>query len=160
MVEIGNKAPAFCLPASDGRTVSLDDFRGRWLVVYFYPKDFTPGCTKEAQNFAKLLGDFEALGVNVVGISPDSPERHCRFAGQYALRFPLLSDEDHSVAKKYGAWGIRTLYGKKYEGIIRSTFLIGPEGTLQMIWRPVRSPEKHPSEVLAYLKTLGEEKRR
>ena len=145
MVRKGDFAPAFTLKNQQGEPVSLEDFHGRWSVLYFYPKDFTSGCTKEAIDFTERKADFEALGAVVLGVSPDSPERHRRFIEKNGLEITLLSDEERGVLKAYGAWGIKKNYGKETEGVIRSTFLIDPEGRIQEIWRKVRVRVKRKS---------------
>lgn len=128
MIKEGRKAPAFSLPSSDGDKVSLKDLAGKYVVLYFYPKDNTPGCTTEANDFNKALKKFQARDALVMGVSKDSIESHCKFADKYKLKFPLLSDPDHKILEKYGAWGEKNMYGKKSMGIIRSTVLIGPDG--------------------------------
>lgn len=134
-----NKASDFILVNAEGKERSLKDYRGKWLVLYFYPKDDTPGCTVEAQDFTRMLPDFSSLGVTVVGVSPDSPESHCRFIDKYSLNLELLSDPDRRALVEYGAWGTKKNYGKEYEGVIRSTFLINPEGVLVQEWKNVRA---------------------
>jgi peroxiredoxin Q/BCP len=138
MVEEGKQAPAFTLPSADGEKVSLTGFKGKYLVVYFYPKDDTPGCTLEAQGFSRALGQLDKLGAAVVGISKDSPESHCKFRDKYALKLPLLSDPDAKVIEKYGAWGEKNMYGKKSMGIIRSTVIVGPDGKVKKVYRRVK----------------------
>ena len=150
-LEAGDAAPAFTLPDQDGTDVSLQDFAGRQVVVYFYPADDTPGCTKEACQFNDNLGAFSRAGVTVVGISPDGAAKHQRFREKYGLTFPLLSDPDHSTMAAYGAWGEKTLYGKKTVGVIRSTFLIGPSGSVERAWYNVRA-DGHAEKVLAELR--------
>ncbi len=144
----GDRAPAFTLPDQDGRGVSLDDFAGQRVVVYFYPKDETSGCTKEACQFNENLAAFQAAGVPVIGISPDRADRHVRFRTRYGLEFPLLSDPDHAVMEKYGAWGEKSMYGRKTMGVIRSTFVIHPEGRIERAWYNVRA-DGHAEKVLA-----------
>jgi peroxiredoxin Q/BCP len=146
----GDNAPAFSLLDQDGATVSLSDFAGRKFVVYFYPADDTPGCTKEACQFNDLLSDFASLGVDVVGISPDGDESHRRFRAKYGLGLRLASDPEHSVMKRYGAWGEKTLYGRVSTGVIRSTFLVDEEGRVERIWRHVKA-DGHAAKVLAAL---------
>ncbi|GAB4322589.1 MAG: thioredoxin-dependent thiol peroxidase [Candidatus Sumerlaeia bacterium] len=152
-LEPGSKAPVFSLLNQDGRPVALGDFAGRWLVLYFYPRDNTPGCTKEACEFTSALKDFETLGASVVGVSPDSPESHKRFIQKHALGIELLSDPDHKVAAAYGAWGPKTMYGKLREGIIRSTVLIDPQGRIAAHW-PAVKVNGHVEQVRARLKEL------
>ena len=132
---MGERAPAFSLPAQSGQTVSLAGFRGRRVLVYFYPKADTPGCTTQACGLRDVLGDVGETAV--VGISPDAPERQAAFDQKYTLGFPLLSDEDHSVAEAYGVWVERSMYGRKFMGIERSAFLVGPDGALEQVWYKV-----------------------
>ena len=146
----GAKAPPFTLPDQDGRPVSLADFSGRQLIVYFYPADDTPGCTKEACQFNDNLHAFERAGVPVLGISPDDPASHVRFRDKYGLRFPLLSDPDHRVMDAYGAWGEKTLYGNTVVGVLRSTFLIDEQGGIERAWYNVKA-DGHAAKVLAEL---------
>ena len=137
-LETGNRAPAFALPADGGGTVSLADFTGRKLVIYFYPKDDTPGCTKESCEFRDQLQAFNKLNVAVVGISKDSVKSHDKFRKKYDLNFPLGSDEDGKVCAAYGVWKEKSMMGKKYMGIKRSTFLIDEQGKIAKIWRGVK----------------------
>jgi peroxiredoxin Q/BCP len=143
----GDAAPPFSLPDQDGNVVSLADHAGRRVVVYFYPADDTPGCTKEACQFNDNLKTFEKAGVAVLGISPDGAEKHTKFRTKYKLKFPLLTDADKKVMEKYGAWGEKTMYGKKTVGTIRSTFLVGPNGKVQRAWYHVRA-DGHAAKVL------------
>jgi thioredoxin-dependent peroxiredoxin len=136
---IGKKAPAFSLPNQDGKTVKLSEFKGRWVVLYFYPKDNTPGCTTEACDFTDGLKDFAKLDAVVLGCSADSPESHQKFIAKYKLKVTLLSDAEHDVMKAYGAWGEKNLYGKTVVGIIRSTVIIDPEGRVAYHYPKVRS---------------------
>lgn len=145
----GDPAPPFTLEAPDG-TYDLERFRGRWLVLYFYPADFTGGCTAEACDFRDRLPGIDAA---VVGVSPDPIDEHAAFAEEYALPFPLLSDQDHAVAERYGAWGEKVNYGKRYEGLIRSTFLIDPDGTVAEALYNVRA-KGHAERVRARLLEL------
>ncbi len=147
MPEVGKRAPSFSLPSSSGENVKLSDFSGSPVVVYFYPKDDTPGCTVEAKGFQALAAKYEKAGVRVLGISPDSVASHCTFAGKYGLAFVLLADEKHEVAEKYGVWVEKSMYGKKYWGIQRSTFLIDGDGKIAKVWPKVK-PEGHAEEVL------------
>jgi peroxiredoxin Q/BCP len=144
----GDTAPAFALPDQDGETVSLASFGGRRVVVYFYPADDTPGCTKEACQFDGTLDELAAAGADVVGISPDGAESHRRFRDKHGLRLRLLTDADHTVMEAYGAWGEKTLYGRKSIGVIRSTFLVSPEGRVERAWYHVRA-DGHAAKVLA-----------
>ena len=150
-VEEGKKAPAFRLRDADGNLVTLADFAGRDLILYFYPKDDTPGCTKEACGFRDAWKQLQKRGVAVVGVSPDSPESHQKFAKKYRLPFPLLSDPDKKVMAAYGAWGEKVMYGKKTVGVIRSTVWIGPDGKVRKHWKRVAKAEAHPEQVLAAL---------
>ena len=149
-LEAGDVAPAFTLPDQDGKEVSLADFAGRSLVVYFYPADDTPGCTKEACQFNDNLSAFSRAGVAVLGISPDGAAKHRKFREKYGLTFPLLSDPAHEVMAAYGAWGEKTMYGKKTVGTIRSTFLVGPDGAVRRAWYNVRA-DGHAAKVLEEL---------
>jgi len=147
-IEVGKKAPAFRLADADGRPVALADFAGRDLVLYFYPRDDTPGCTKEACGFRDAWKQIQKLGAVVVGVSPDSSATHQKFASKYKLPFPLLSDPDKKVMQKYGAFGEKTMYGKKVTGVIRSTVWIGPDGKVKQHWSRVAKAEAHPAQVL------------
>jgi peroxiredoxin Q/BCP len=146
-LDAGDRAPAFALPDQDGTTVSLDQFAGRQVVLYFYPRDDTPGCTKEACQFNDNLQAFSRAEVQVLGVSADTAAKHQKFRDKYGLTFPLLTDADHAVGEAYGAWGEKTLYGKKTIGVIRSTFLIGPDGTIQRAWYHVKA-DGHAAKVL------------
>ena len=141
MIEKGKKAPEFTLPADDGSEVSLSDFRGKKVLIYFYPKDDTPGCTTQACDLRDRMPDLKAEGAIVLGISPDSVKSHQKFKKKFGLNFPLLADEDHEVAEMYGAWGEKNLYGVKSMGIIRSSFLIDEEGRVAEEWRKVKAKE-------------------
>ena len=152
-MEVGTLAPDFALPDQEGRTHRLSDYRGRWVVLYFYPKDDTPGCTKEACGFRDQMGSLKALDAVVLGVSADDVESHKRFAEKYGLNFPLLADPGRKVIGAYGAWGKKNLYGKEVEGVLRQTFLIDPEGRIAKVWRKV-SPEGHALEVAEALKAL------
>jgi thioredoxin-dependent peroxiredoxin len=151
-LEAGDKAPAFTLPDQDEQRVALSSFKGAPVVVYFYPADDTPGCTKEACQFNDNLRAFDRSGVKVVGISPDGAAKHTRFREKYGLRFPLLSDPSHEVMEAYGAWGEKTMYGKKTTGTIRSTFLVDAKGVVRRAWYNVRA-DGHAAKVL---EALGE----
>jgi thioredoxin-dependent peroxiredoxin len=146
----GDKAPAFTLKDQNGINVSLKDFAGERVVLYFYPADDTPGCTKEACQFNDELSSFRDLHVKVIGISPDGADQHQAFRSKYGLKFTLLSDPKKSVMEKYGAYGEKMMYGKKVQGVIRSTFLIGPKGTIERAYYNVRA-DGHAAKVLAGL---------
>ncbi|HHK42915.1 MAG TPA: thioredoxin-dependent thiol peroxidase [Planctomycetaceae bacterium] len=152
-LEPGTRAPAFQLKDDHGRTVKLSDFKGRPVVLYFYPKDDTPGCTKEACAFRDASDRLQELGAVVLGVSPDSVESHAKFRDKYHLNFPLLSDPQHRVAEKYGAWREKNMYGKKSMGIQRSTYLIGPDGKIAKVWKRVRV-DGHDRQVLEALAEL------
>ena len=147
----GDKAPQFSLPASTGETISLADAAGRKVVLYFYPKDDTPGCVKEACSFRDANADLRAAGVEVLGVSADSLKSHRRFVEKYSLNFPLLSDEEKTVSTAYGAWGEKTAWGKTTVGMKRMTFLIDEEGVIRKVWPKVR-PDGHAEEVLKAVK--------
>ena len=138
-IDVGDRAPAFRLTSDDGAKVALGDFKGRKLVVYFYPKAFTPGCTTQACDLRDDYDRFIAAGYAVVGISPDAPDKLARFRQEYRLPFPLLADTDHAVAAAYGAWGTKKNYGREYQGIIRSTFLIDGSGVVTEAWYNVKA---------------------
>jgi thioredoxin-dependent peroxiredoxin len=149
----GDRAPDFRLPRDDGGTVSLADFKGKPLVLYFYPKADTSGCTREANEFNALLKDFKAAGAAVVGVSPDPVKALDKFKGKYGLAFSLAGDESHKMLEAYGVWAEKSMYGRKYMGVERSTFLIGNDGRIAKTWRKVKV-EGHADEVLAALKAL------
>jgi peroxiredoxin Q/BCP len=136
---VGRKAPAFTLPDHTGKTVSLATLAGRWVVLYFYPKDDTPGCTTEACEFTDSLKDFEGLEAVVLGCSPDTPESHRKFIAKHGLKVDLLSDSGHRVMERYGAWGQKVMYGRTSQGVIRSTVLIAPDGTVAHHWSHVKA---------------------
>lgn len=148
MVEEGSPAPDFTLASDDGSTVTLSAFRGTRVVLYFYPKDDTSGCTVEACEFRDAGDTFRRADTVVIGVSPDPVKSHSKFRAKYALDFPLLADEDHAVAEAYGVWVEKSMYGRKYMGIERSTFLIGVDGRIEKIWRKV-TPKGHAAEVAA-----------
>jgi peroxiredoxin Q/BCP len=150
-IEEGKAAPAFTMEDQSGQKVSLKDFRGRDVIVYFYPRDDTPGCTKEACGFRDSWDDIESLGAVVLGISPDTRASHERFRKKYGLPFILLSDTDKKVMTKYGAFGEKTMYGKKTMGVIRSTVWIGPDGKVKKHWRRVAKAADHPAKVVEAL---------
>jgi len=148
---VGKKAPAFTLEDARGARVSLSDYAGRDVILYFYPRDDTPGCTKEACGFRDLWKKIQARGAVVVGVSPDKPASHEKFAAKYKLPFPLLCDPEKQMMAKYGAFGEKMLYGKKTQGVIRSTVWIGPDGKVKRHWQRVAKAEQHPEEVLKTL---------
>ncbi|WP_108670559.1 thioredoxin-dependent thiol peroxidase [Peribacillus acanthi] len=147
----GSKAPDFTLPASNGKNVSLTDFKGKHVVLYFYPKDMTPGCTTQACDFKEFHESFAELDAVILGVSPDPLERHGKFIEKYGLPFLLLTDEDHQVAEAYGVWTLKKNFGKEYMGIERSTFIIDKEGNLVKVWRKVKV-KGHVEEALTYIK--------
>lgn len=153
-IEESKKAPAFTLLDDEGKKVKLSDFSGAPLVIYFYPKDDTPGCTKEACNFRDRAKELNKLGAKVVGISPDTVESHVKFKKKFKLNFPLLADTDHAVAEKYGAWGEKSLYGRKFMGIQRSTYLIDAKGKVAKVWKNVRV-DGHDEKVMEAIRELN-----
>lgn len=146
----GDKAPAFTAQTNGGGKVSLSDFKGKIVILYFYPKDDTPGCTKEACAFRDRFSDFKKKGAVLLGVSTDPVKSHDKFAEKFKLPFTLLADEDKKIVEAYGAWGQKTFMGRKYLGTHRVTFLIGPDGRIKKIWPKVK-PEEHAAEVLAAL---------
>ncbi|MFG0263194.1 MAG: thioredoxin-dependent thiol peroxidase [Novipirellula sp. JB048] len=152
-IEPGNKAPAFTLKDEAGNKVKLADLKGKIVVLYFYPRDDTPGCTKQACNFRDQYETLTQLGVELLGVSPDNGESHQRFREKYSLPFPLLVDEDHAIAEKYGAWREKNLYGKKSMGIQRSTYLIDAEGKVAKVWKRVRV-DGHDEQVIDAVKQI------
>ena len=152
-LNIRNDAPEFSLPDKDNKLVSLKDFKGKYVILYFYPKDNSPACTTEAIGFTGILPALQKLDAVVVGISPDSPESHAKFVEKKNLKVILLSDVEKKIIKKYGVWGKKKFRGKEYMGVIRSTFLINPEGKISHIW-PKVSVKGHPEDVESVLKSL------
>ncbi|MGI9304930.1 MAG: thioredoxin-dependent thiol peroxidase [Gammaproteobacteria bacterium] len=152
-VEEGKAAPAFTLKDTDGNKVALKDLKGKNIIVYFYPKDDTPGCTKEACGFRDLWKDIRKLDAVVLGVSPDDGESHQKFVKKYKLPFTLLSDPDKRVMTKYGAYGEKMMYGKKTIGVIRSTVWVGPDGKVRKHWRKVPKAADHPTKVLEALQS-------
>jgi thioredoxin-dependent peroxiredoxin len=146
----GDKAPAFSVATNGGGEVSLADFKGKSVILYFYPKDNTSGCTKEACAFRDGFAGFKKKGAVILGVSPDPVKSHDKFVDKYQLPFTLLADEDKKIAAAYGAWGEKSFMGRKYMGVYRVTFLIGPDGRIKKIWPQVK-PEEHAAEVLAAL---------
>jgi len=152
-VNVGDKAPSFTLPADGGGKVSLKDFKGKTVVLYFYPKDDTSGCTAEACAFRDALPDFSKVDAEIIGISRDPVKSHDKFKAKYDLPFPLASDEDGKVCEAYGTWVEKSMYGRKYMGIERSTFLIDGKGVIRNVWRKVKVPG-HADEVLKAAEAL------
>ena len=146
MLEIGDAIPAFCLPNQDEEEICFRDIKGRWAVVYFYPKDNTPGCTTEACDFTEALPDFNGLEAIILGVSPDSSKKHRNFIEKKNLKITLLADEDKSLCKSFGMWQLKKFMGREYMGVVRSTFLISPDGKLAYKWEKVRV-KNHVSEV-------------
>jgi peroxiredoxin Q/BCP len=151
-VVVGKAAPVFTLADASGAKLSNKDFAGKHVVLYFYPKDDTPGCTKEACGFRDAWKEIQKLGATVLGVSADGAESHRKFTTKYKLPFTLLSDPDRKVMEKYGAWGEKLMYGKKVTGVIRSTVWIGPDGKVKKHWAKVRDAAAHPEEVLEVLR--------
>lgn len=151
MPDLDTPAPDFDLEDQHGRRVTLAGLHGKWVVLYFYPRDNTPGCTREACNFRDNFSALQALGAEVLGVSGDSKTSHEKFAAKFELPFPLLVDTDHAVARAYGAFGVKKNYGREYEGIIRSTVIIAPDGTIAKTYPRVK-PDSHGEEVLTWLK--------
>ncbi|TVR10038.1 MAG: peroxiredoxin [Salinarimonadaceae bacterium] len=152
-LNVGDAAPDFTLPATGGATLSLAGLAGKKVVLYFYPKDDTSGCTLEAKAFNALLGEFEAEGAVIVGVSPDGMKSHEKFAGKYELAFPLVSDEEKGMLEAYGVWVEKSMYGRKYMGVERTTVLIDPSGKIARIWPKVKVPG-HAEEVLEAVRAL------
>ena len=155
-IQEGKAAPAFTLAGPGGKKVSLADFAGKHVILYFYPKDDTPGCTKEACGFRDSWKEIQKLGATVLGVSADDEASHAKFAQKYKLPFPLLSDPDRKVMTKFGAYGEKMMYGKKTVGVIRSTTWIGPDGKVRRHWAKVANAEKHPEQVLTALRGADE----
>lgn len=153
MSKQGEKAPKVCLINQDKKEINLENYKGKWVVLYFYPKDSTPGCTQEAQEFNALKSEFENEGAAILGVSKDSADSHRKFADKYELKFDLLSDTEISTLEAYGVWGLKKMMGKEYMGITRTTLLISPEGNVAFRWDKVKV-NGHVNEVLAKLKEL------
>ena len=153
MLNEGDPAPDVALAGGDGETVRLGDFKGNKLVVYFYPKDDTSGCTREAQDFTALAGEFEAVGTWVIGVSKDDPRSHAKFRDKYDLKVRLLSDTDGAACEAFGTWAEKSMYGRKYMGIERATFLIDRDGVVKRVWRKVKVPG-HAAQVLEAAREL------
>ena len=146
MLEIGDAIPAFCLPNQDEEEICFRDIKGRWAVIYFYPKDNTPGCTTEACDFTVALPDFTGLEVIILGVSPDSPKKHRNFIEKKSLKITLLADEEKELCKSFGMWQLKKFMGREYMGVVRSTFLIAPDGTLAYKWEKLKV-KNHVAEV-------------
>ncbi|MCB2156303.1 thioredoxin-dependent thiol peroxidase [bacterium] len=153
---VGKKAPTFTLPDQNGKKRKLSDYKGQWVVLFAYPKDATPGCTKEACGFRDAAADFRKLGAQVLGISILDTASKKKFADKHGLSYPLLADEDHAVAEKYGFWKEKSMYGKKFMGINRETFVIDPEGKIAAHWQKASGNEAHSAEVLEWIKAKVE----
>lgn len=153
-LNVGDPAPEFELPDAEGNPVKLQDLKGKWVVLYFYPRDNTPGCTKEACGFRDAYSEYEGSDVVVLGVSTDDAKSHTKFATKYDLPFPLLVDEGGAIASEYGSYGLKKFMGKEYMGISRSTFIIAPDGKLAKIYRKVK-PEPHAQEVLQDIAELA-----
>lgn len=149
--EVGQPAPLFTAEDKDGNTVSLEEKQGSWIVLYFYPKDNTPGCTTEAKDFSKHSDEFEKLGAEIIGVSPDSAKSHGKFVDKHDLSIQLLTDAEHEAIEAYGAWRLKKFMGKEYMGVVRSTFLISPDGKIAEVWDKVRV-KAHVEKVLQELK--------
>ena len=153
MLETGIKVPNFSLADQNGQVHNINDYRGRWVIIYFYPKDLTPGCTTEACNFQDALPDFTSIDAVIFGISKDSVDKHKKFADKYNLHFNLLSDENSDVCEQFGVWQKKSMYGKEYMGIVRSTFIVNPDGKIVKVYPKVKVNEHH-TEILNDLKEL------
>lgn len=148
VLKSGQQAPNFSLKDHQGNVHQLSDYKGQSVVVYFYPKDDTPGCTKEACSFRDSYDDFREAGVEIIGISPDNEKSHTKFVEKFQLPFVLLSDPDHNVCEAYGVWGLKKFMGREYEGVFRTTFVIGPDGVIKRVFENVK-PEDHSQEVIS-----------
>ena len=155
MLEVGTKAPEFCLPNQDETEICLRDLSGKWIVLYFYPKDNTPGCTTEACDFTTNLPDFEGLDAVVLGVSPDSPKKHRNFIEKKELGITLLSDEEKQVCELYDVWKLKKMYGREYMGVVRTTYIIDPDGNIAEAWTNVKV-KGHVEKVKDRLKELQE----
>jgi peroxiredoxin Q/BCP len=155
-LELGSQAPSFCLKDEEGKELCLEELRGKWVVLYFYPKDNTPGCTREALDFSEKLEEFEKLGAVVLGVSPDSVESHKRFKEKRGIKVKLLSDESGEVLKAYGVWQKKKNFGREYYGVVRTTYLIDPQGRIAYLWKRVKV-KAHADKVLEKLNSLRRE---
>ena len=147
---VGDKAPSFELPNQNGNIVKLSDFSGKWLVAYFYPRDDTPGCTVEAKEFTELKKMFEANGATILGVSPDNEAKHCKFIDKHGLKIDLLADSENRMLTDYGVWQEKSMYGKTYMGVVRTTYLIDPDGNIAEAWTKVKA-KGHADAVLKRL---------
>lgn len=138
MLKVGEVAPKVCLQNHDEKEVCIDDYKGKWVVLYFYPKDNTSGCTIEAKDFTGAVQDFNKMDIEIIGVSPDSPKSHQNFISKHDLGITLLSDTEHKTLEQYGAWGKKKMYGREYFGVVRSTYLIDPDGKVAYIWPKVK----------------------
>ncbi|MEH2439687.1 thioredoxin-dependent thiol peroxidase [Nostoc sp.] len=152
--QVGQPAPDFSTPDQNGNSLTLDDFSSQWVVVYFYPKDDTPGCTTEATDFTELYQDFSTLGAKILGVSPDSGKSHCKFISKHNLSITLLSDPEHILTEAYGAWRLKKFMGKEYMGVARSTFLISPDRIIAYAWPNVKA-KGHAQAVLTKIQELA-----
>ncbi|MDZ7961236.1 MAG: thioredoxin-dependent thiol peroxidase [Aulosira sp. DedQUE10] len=152
--QVGQPAPDFSIPDQHESPVSLADFSGQWVILYFYPKDNTPGCTTEAKDFTELNQEFSAMGAKILGVSPDSSQSHCKFIDKHSLTITLLSDPEHDLAETYGIWQLKKFMGKEYMGVVRSTFLIAPDGKIAYTWSSVKV-KAHAQQVLNKLQELA-----
>lgn len=152
--QVGQKAPYFSAPDQSGNVVTLDDFQSNWLILYFYPKDNTPGCTTEAKDFTEYEPEFKALRAKILGVSPDSSQSHCKFIDKHNLSIQLLSDSEHKICETFGIWQLKKFMGKEYMGVVRSTFLINPDGNVAYLWSNVKV-KGHALAVLKKLQELG-----
>ena len=150
MLEVGTKAPEFCLPNQDEVEICLRDLKGKWIVLYFYPKDNTPGCTTEACDFTEKLPEFDDLNAIILGVSADSPKKHQNFIAKHSLDITLLCDEDTSMMQEYDVWQLKKNYGKEYMGIVRSTYIINPQGEIAAAWEKVRVRVKRKKDGVSY----------
>jgi peroxiredoxin Q/BCP len=153
MLKIGSAAPDFTLPDQNGSEITLSQFKGKWIVLYFYPKDMTPGCTTEARTFQEKLPSFAQINTVILGVSKDSAARHQKFAQKHGIAFPLLSDENGTVCETYETWKKKKLYGREFMGIVRSTYIIDPDGKIINVYPKVKVKE-HADEVLSFLKSI------
>jgi len=156
MLKVDDIAPNFTLPDQEGKLHTLEDYRGKWVVLYFYPKDDTPGCTKEACSFRDEKSHLEELGAVVLGVSADDVKSHRKFHAKHGLNFPLLANPEKDMICAYGAWGTKSLYGKEYQGVFRCTYLIDPKGRVARVWDKVK-PDEHALEVARALVELREQ---